>query len=137
MAVLVVWGSPRCYCQLRWFILIKSHLKQGSRRIGRIDLNKRKNIGETLTVPIRYYCVAIMDMVASPVGSHALDAGGVQIRGLPSDLVQVGSHQQCGNWNILERNLRQICCKVGNVRSVARGNLNIRITLRQHILDYM
>ena len=30
-------------------------------------------------------------------------------------------------------NLRQICCKVGNVRSVARGNLNIRIIWRQHI----
>ena len=26
------------------------HLKQGSRRIGRIHLNKRKNIGETLAV---------------------------------------------------------------------------------------
>ena len=77
--------------------------------------------------------LSIMDLLASPVGSHALDAGGVQIRGLPSDLVQVGSHK-CGNWNtLIFWNLRQICCKVSNVRSMARCNLNIKSTWRQHI----
>ena len=34
-------------------------------------------------------CAINEEEIGSPVGSHALDAGGVQVRGLPSDLMHI------------------------------------------------
>ena len=70
--------------------IVRVHLKQGSRRIGCVHLYKRKNIGETLAVEWNIVnCAINEEQFMSPVGFHALNAGGVQVRGLPSDLMHI------------------------------------------------
>ena len=41
-------------------MIVRSHLKQGSRRIGCVHLYKRKNIGETLAVEWNKLIVQLM-----------------------------------------------------------------------------
>ena len=53
---LMQWSS---LCQYRQDI-VRSHLKQGSRRIGRVHLNKRKDVGETLAVEWNKLIVQLM-----------------------------------------------------------------------------
>ena len=70
-----------------------------------------------------------------PVGFHALNAGGVQVRGLPSDLLVNPrslriEHCSVGiNINPVQSNLREIFCEICNVRSMAGGNLRKKFKL--------
>ena len=71
----------------------------------------------------------------SPVGFHALNAEGVQVRGLPSDLVvnprSLGiEHCSVGiDINPVQSNLREIFCEICNVRSMAGGDLKKKFKL--------